>query len=47
VCPARGEDLWIEAKVQRFGKASALIEARVTLAGSGELVAQAMLAFAF
>jgi len=33
--------------VQRFGKASALIDARVTLAGSGELVAQAMLEFAF
>ena len=47
VRPARGEDLRIEAKVQRFGKASALIEARVTFAGSGELVAQAMLEFAF
>jgi acyl-coenzyme A thioesterase PaaI-like protein len=47
VRPAKGEDLWIEAKVQRFGKASALIEARVTFVGSGEVVAQAMLEFAF
>ena len=47
VRPAKGDDLRVEAKVMRFGKASALIDARVTFVGSGELVAQAMLEFAF
>jgi acyl-coenzyme A thioesterase PaaI-like protein len=47
VRPAKGDDLRVEANVQRFGKASALIDARVTFVGSGELVAQAMLEFAF
>ncbi len=45
--PAKGDDLRVEAKVVRFGKTSALIDARVTFVGSGELVAQAMLEFAF
>jgi acyl-coenzyme A thioesterase PaaI-like protein len=47
VRPAKGDDLRVEAKVLRFGKASALIDARVTFVASGELVAQAMLEFAF
>ena len=45
--PAMTEDLRIQANVLRFGKASAFAEARVTLLGSGELVAHATLEFAF
>lgn len=45
--PARDEDLWIEANVLRFGKASAFVETRVTFVTSGELVAHATLEFAF
>lgn len=47
VRPAKGDDLRVEAKVVRFGKASALIDARMTFVTSGEVVAQAMLEFAF
>lgn len=45
--PAVNDDFRIEAKVLRFGKASAFAEARLTLAASGELVAQASSEFAF
>jgi len=45
--PARDDDFRIEANVLRFGKASAFVETRVTLATSGELVAHATLEFAF
>jgi acyl-coenzyme A thioesterase PaaI-like protein len=47
VRPAKGDDFIVEANVLRFGKASAFCETRVTLAGSGELVAHAVLEFAF
>jgi acyl-coenzyme A thioesterase PaaI-like protein len=40
-------DLFIEANVLRFGKSSAFIEAKVTFATTGELVAHASLEFAF
>lgn len=45
--PALGDDLLVEATVTRFGKTSAYAEARVTLAGSGELVAHAVTEYAF
>lgn len=45
--PARDDDFFIEASVLRFGKATAYAEARVTFAASGELVAHAVLEFAF
>lgn len=45
--PAANDDFWIEATVRRFGKASAYVECSVTFAGSGELVAHAVLEFAF
>ncbi len=45
--PAVGDDFRVEANVLRFGKASALAEAKVTFMGSGELVAHATLEFAF
>lgn len=45
--PALNDDFRIEAKVLRFGKASAFAQARLTLAASGELVAQASSEFAF
>lgn len=45
--PAASEDLFIEANVLRFGKASAFIEAKVTFVTTGELVAHASLEFAF
>lgn len=47
VRPAKGDDFIVEANVLRFGKASAFCETRVTLAGSGDLVAHAVLEFAF
>ncbi|MDX2276323.1 MAG: PaaI family thioesterase [Hyphomonadaceae bacterium] len=45
--PAIKEDFLVEAQIVRFGKTSAYAEARVTLASSGELVAHAVLEFAF
>jgi acyl-coenzyme A thioesterase PaaI-like protein len=45
--PAINEDFIVEAEVVRFGKASAYAEARVALASSGDLVAHAVLEFAF
>jgi uncharacterized protein (TIGR00369 family) len=44
--PAGGESFRIEAKVLRFGKASAFAEARVTNPG-GDLIAHATAEFAF
>lgn len=45
--PAINEDFLVEAQVVRFGKASAYAEARVSLSVSGDLVAHAVLEFAF
>lgn len=45
--PAANDDFLIEATVKRFGKASAYIDCTVTFVGSGELVAHAVLEFAF
>lgn len=45
--PAIDDDFIVEAEVLRFGKASAFAEARVSLASSGNLVAHAVLEFAF
>jgi acyl-coenzyme A thioesterase PaaI-like protein len=45
--PAANDDFIIEAYVKRFGKASSYLECSVTFAGSGELVAHAVLEFAF
>lgn len=45
--PAIGDDFIVETQVKRFGKSTAYADAQVTLAGSGELVAHAVLAFAF
>ena len=45
--PAVNDDVRIEAQVKRFGKASSYIDCTVTFVGSGELVAQAVLEFAF
>ena len=45
--PAMGEDVLIEAQVQRFGKASAFIECDVKLAQSGALCTHAVLEFAY
>jgi acyl-coenzyme A thioesterase PaaI-like protein len=45
--PAVGDDFLIEATVKRFGKASAYVDCSVTFVGSGELVAHAVLEFAF
>lgn len=45
--PAANDDFLIEATVKRFGKASAYIDCSVTFAGSGELVAHAVLEFAY
>ena len=47
VRPAKGDDFLVEANVLRFGKTSAFCETRVTFAGSRELVAHAVLEFAF
>lgn len=45
--PAVGDDFRIEATVRRFGKSSAYIDCSVLFAGSGELVAHAVLEFAY
>ena len=45
--PAKGDDVIIAAEVKRFGKASAYIDCTATFATSGELVAHAVLEFAF
>lgn len=44
---ARGDDLLVTAEVLRAGKTTAYVEARATFAGSGMLVAHAVLEFAF
>jgi acyl-coenzyme A thioesterase PaaI-like protein len=44
---AQNDDFLIEAKVLRFGKATAYAEATVSFATSGELVARASSEFAF
>jgi acyl-coenzyme A thioesterase PaaI-like protein len=45
--PAANDDFLIAATVKRFGKASAYVDCNVTFATSGELVAHAVLEFAF
>jgi acyl-coenzyme A thioesterase PaaI-like protein len=45
--PAVGEDFLITAQVKRFGKASAYVDCSVTQASSGDLIAHAVLEFAF
>ena len=45
--PAANDDFLIAATVKRFGKASCYVDCSVTFAGSGELVAHAVLEFAF
>ena len=45
--PAANDDFLISATVQRFGKASAYVDCSVTFMESGELVAHAVLEFAF
>lgn len=45
--PAVTDDFLVEARVLRFGKATAYAETRVTFAASGDLVAHAVLEFAF
>jgi acyl-coenzyme A thioesterase PaaI-like protein len=45
--PATNDDFLIEANVRRFGKASAYVDCSVTFVDSGELVAHAVLEFAF
>lgn len=45
--PAANDDFLIAATVKRFGKASAYVDCSVTFVGSGELVAHAVLEFAF
>ena len=45
--PAANDDFLIGAEVRRFGKASAYVDCSVTFVGSGELVAHAVLEFAF
>lgn len=45
--PAANDDFLIAATVKRFGKASAYVDCSVTFASSGELVAHAVLEFAF
>jgi acyl-coenzyme A thioesterase PaaI-like protein len=45
--PAANDDFLIAATVRRFGKASAYVDCSVTFVGSGELVAHAVLEFAF
>lgn len=45
--PAKGDDFVVAAQVVRWGKASAYIDARITFAKSDELVAHAVLEFAF
>ena len=45
--PAANDDFLLTAEVKRFGKASAYVEVSVTFVTSGELVAHAVLEFAF
>jgi len=45
--PAVGDDFIVEAEVLRFGKATAYAEACVRLSASRELIAHAVLEFAF
>jgi uncharacterized protein (TIGR00369 family) len=45
--PARDDNFIVEAHVLRFGKATAYAECHVRFATSGELVAHAVLEFAF
>lgn len=45
--PAANDDFLIAATVKRFGKTSAYVDCSVTFSGSGELVAHAVLEFAF
>lgn len=45
--PAKGDDFLVEAQVVRWGKATAYIDARISFVTSGELVAHAVLEFAF
>ena len=45
--PAANDDFRISATVKRFGKTSAYVECDVTFVTSGELVAHAVLEFAF
>jgi acyl-coenzyme A thioesterase PaaI-like protein len=45
--PAKGDDFSVEANVLRFGKSTAYVEVHVLYAQSRELVAHAVLEFAF
>jgi acyl-coenzyme A thioesterase PaaI-like protein len=45
--PALGDDMIVTAEVLRFGKSTAYVETKITFAGSGALVAHAVLEFAF
>ena len=45
--PAANDDFQITAEVKRFGKASAYVDCSVSFVGSGQLVAHAVLEFAF
>jgi acyl-coenzyme A thioesterase PaaI-like protein len=45
--PAKGDDFIVDATVMRFGKTSAYAETKITFAGSGAVVAHAVLEFAF
>ncbi len=45
--PAANDDFRVEATVKRFGKSSAYVDCSVTFVGSGDLVAHAVLEFAF
>jgi uncharacterized protein (TIGR00369 family) len=45
--PAKGDDMFVEVNVLRFGKAIGYAECRVTLVKSGELVAHAVTEYAF
>ena len=45
--PAANDDFLITAQVMRWGKTSAYLECRVTFVASGDLVAHAVLEFAF
>ena len=45
--PAANDDFLITAEVKRFGKASAYVDCSVSFVGSGQLVAHAVLEFAF
>ena len=45
--PAIDEDFLVEAKIMRFGKATAYSDAKVTGVTSGKMIAHAVLEFAF